>query len=135
MSPLKVDTLTVSVDSLTVGQVHKDILQEKLTEFSKFLQQRKLELEREYSAFAQTSNIAQSSKFTSATSSSPSGPPDMGREVRKHQQQELDTLRRLFQDRLDQLFHKFQSEWARNPREKREYIGPNMQTCVCEIII
>ena len=116
MLPLKVESLTLPCHSLTIGQHHKDILQEKLAEFTKFLHHRRAQLEEEYRIFAQRNDIDHNSPEGRSQN-----PPEIGYDMRKHLQEELDVLRKICQQRLDYLFRKFEMEWKLDPREKSKH--------------
>ena len=123
MLPLKVESLMIPCESFTIGKHHRDILQEKLGEFTKFLHRRRLQLEEEYRAFAQKNDYSNNSNFAIKPQVGSLSASDVGYDMRRHLQEELDILRGIFQQRLNYLFKKFEMEWKMDPREKSEYIS------------
>ena len=121
MLPLKVESLTIPSDSMAIGKQHKDILEEKLEEFTAFLQQRRHQLEEEFRTSAQSNGVANHSAPAVVAQARQDDSSDVGYDMRKHLQGELNILRGICQQRLDYLFHKFEIEWKLNPKEKREY--------------
>ena len=140
MSPLSIGILTVHSDSLTIGPIHRQVLQEKKEEFQAVLYNLVEHFEYENQQvgggggrviLTTTSRVgagrlsggrSHSGSAYSRESRSP-GTAD-GRniswECNRRQQEEVDKLRCQLQARLDDLYERFQRDWVKDPRDKGE---------------